>query len=101
MKLDHSAAISAVGYHRNGEDVEYRSGHGVGQIFLEENYLGDRTERTVVVWSYGQEFKIAEIPAGKCNYIDYLTPGETHCDTCGDYHESDNIPLSCQTGDGE
>ena len=23
------------------------------------------------------------------------------CDICGDCHETDNIPLSCQTGDGE
>lgn len=24
-----------------------------------------------------------------------------YCDICGDYHELDNIPLNCQTGDGE
>ena len=29
------------------------------------------------------------------------TPLETHCDICGDCHEPDSIPLSCQTGDGE
>ena len=23
------------------------------------------------------------------------------CDICGDYHESDSIPLSCHSGDGE
>lgn len=23
------------------------------------------------------------------------------CDICGDFHDADNVPLSCQTGDGE
>jgi len=23
------------------------------------------------------------------------------CDICGDYHDKDSVPLSCQTGDGE
>lgn len=23
------------------------------------------------------------------------------CDICGDYHESNNIPLSCESGDGK
>lgn len=26
---------------------------------------------------------------------------EKHCDICGDCHDTDSIPLSCQTGDGE
>jgi len=26
---------------------------------------------------------------------------EQQCDICGDCHHPDNIPLSCQTGDGE
>lgn len=26
---------------------------------------------------------------------------EVQCDICGDYHESDSVPLSCETGDGE
>ncbi len=26
---------------------------------------------------------------------------EESCDICGDCHYPDNIPLSCQTGDGE
>jgi len=28
-------------------------------------------------------------------------PEEDNCDICGDCHDVDNIPLSCQTGDGE
>lgn len=89
MKLDKSAAIEVVGYHVNGEDVEYRSGEGVGQIFLEENYLGDRTERTVVIWSHHEAFKVAEIPAGKCNYI-YYQPSV----------DKDSATLNGQAGDG-
>ena len=30
-----------------------------------------------------------------------IIDGLVDCDICGDYHESDSIPLSCQTGDGE
>ena len=26
---------------------------------------------------------------------------EVSCDICGDCHEPDNVPLNCQTGDGE
>ena len=26
--------------------------------------------------------------------------GEILCDICGDYHEPDNTPISCETGDG-
>lgn len=35
----------------------------------------------------------------------FLTPfGEDKmatCDICGDCHEPDNMPISCETGDGE
>lgn len=24
-----------------------------------------------------------------------------HCDICGEYHDKDNVPMSCATGDGE
>lgn len=27
--------------------------------------------------------------------------GQVDCDICGDYHDVDCVPLSCQTGDGE
>lgn len=26
--------------------------------------------------------------------------GAVFCDICGDHHETDNVPHSCQTGDG-
>ena len=26
--------------------------------------------------------------------------GVVDCDICGDYHDKDSVPLSCQTGDG-
>lgn len=26
--------------------------------------------------------------------------GETHCDICGDYHDKDSVPISCESGDG-
>lgn len=28
-------------------------------------------------------------------------PVEFQCDICGDYHESDDVPRMCETGDGE
>lgn len=27
--------------------------------------------------------------------------GLVHCTICGDFHDTDSVPLSCQTGDGE
>ena len=29
------------------------------------------------------------------------TTEENNCGICGDWHEEENVPLSCQTGDGE
>lgn len=30
-----------------------------------------------------------------------IYPTEFQCPVCGDYHEEDNVPLMCETGDGE
>lgn len=51
--------------------------------------------------------KTCELEHDKANWfqVSYLI-GETltqndNCDICGDYHEPDNIPRSCETGDGD
>ena len=33
-----------------------------------------------------------------CELIEEM---EVDCDICGDCHDVDSVPLSCQTGDGE
>lgn len=36
-----------------------------------------------------------------CNHCqEWHEDGETFCSICGDHHESDSVPYTCQTGDG-
>jgi len=41
-----------------------------------------------------------ELIAMSNTLFEYADEDIIECDICGDYHEG-NIPLSCQTGDGE
>lgn len=38
--------------------------------------------------------------AARIIYETFIESDDKSCTICGDYHDKDSIPLSCQTGDG-
>ena len=48
---------------------------------------------------------LKDVPANASFKTNYENPTcneclETHCDICGDYHETGSVPISCESGDG-
>jgi transcriptional regulator with XRE-family HTH domain len=49
------------------------------------------------VYNYHAREALEKLSNGK---ITDFSGSKVKCDTCGDCHEADSLPLSCQSGDG-
>ena len=63
----------------------------------------DLKELAIDFKSLGDDFTVDALKMTAVNLYELAdkTEGVVSCDICGDCHEIDSIPLSCESGDGE